>query len=38
MNVCIIGGGSSARTAAGRIRGLNQRARINLFSKQAEIG
>jgi len=38
MNVCVVGGGASARTAAGRIRRLDQQARINLFSKQTEIG
>jgi len=38
MKVCVIGGGASARTAAGRIRRLDQQAQINLFSKQSEIG
>jgi len=38
MNICIIGGGASARTAAGRLRRLDQQAQIDLFTKQAEIG
>jgi NADPH-dependent 2,4-dienoyl-CoA reductase/sulfur reductase-like enzyme len=38
MKICIIGGGASARTAAGRVRRLDRQAQINLFSKQTEIG
>lgn len=38
MNICVIGGGASARTAAGRLRKLDQQAQIDLFTKQAEIG
>ena len=38
MKVCIIGAGAGGRSAAGRIRQLNENAQIDVFSTQNEIG
>jgi NADH oxidase (H2O2-forming) len=38
MKVCIIGAGASGRSASGRIRQLDGKARIDIFSTQDEIG
>ena len=38
MKVCIIGGGAGGRSAAGRIRQLDEQAQIDIFTKQSEIG
>jgi NADH oxidase (H2O2-forming) len=38
MKVCIIGAGAGGRSAAGRIRQLDNEAQIDIFSTQSEIG
>lgn len=38
MKVCIVGAGAGGRTASGKIRELDRKAGIDIFSKQSEIG
>jgi NADPH-dependent 2,4-dienoyl-CoA reductase/sulfur reductase-like enzyme len=38
MKICIIGAGAGGRSASGRIRELDKEAKIEIFSKQSEIG
>ena len=38
MRVCIVGGGAGGRSAARRLRSMDMRAEIDVFSTQNEVG